>query len=109
MMRLELGSFPVEEVVFAAETRYRGGRLEVDRAQVRALAGRDPRIRAVEVDLARPGESVRLVNVIDVIEPRVKVAGPGVAYPGVAGRSMEPVGQGRTHRLAGLGVTMCAD
>jgi len=57
------------------------------------------------LDLARPGESVRVVNVIDVIEPRVTVSGPGVAYPGVCGRSMEPVGQGRTLRLTGAAVT----
>ena len=108
-MRLELASFPVENVIFSSETRWRDGILEINPEELLALARRDPRIQKVDLDLARPGESVRIVNVQDVIEPRVKVAGPGVAYPGVCGRPMETVGQGRTHRLAGIGVTLCAD
>ncbi len=40
----------------------------------------------------------------DVIEPRVKVEGPGVCYPGICGRDIATVGRGRTHRLAGMGV-----
>jgi glycine reductase len=106
---LELGAFPVDEIAFGSGTRYRDGRLEVDPEELLAIARRDPRIAGVALDLARPGESVRIVNVQDVVEPRLKVEGPGVAYPGVAGRSTETVGQGRTLRLAGLGVVTCAD
>jgi glycine reductase len=40
----------------------------------------------------------------DVIEPRIKVEGPGQCYPGICGRDIATVGQGRTHRLAGMGV-----
>jgi glycine reductase len=108
-VRLELGAFPVHEVVLGGATRYRDGRLEVDPDELLAIARRDPRITEVALDLARPGESVRIVNVQDVLEPRLKVDGPGVAYPGVAGRPTETVGRGRTHRLAGLGVVTCAD
>src|SRR5213594_3702900 len=107
--RLELGAFPVDEVAFGGATRYRDGRLEVDPEELLAIARRDPRITSVALDLARPGESVRIVNVQDVVEPRLKVEGTGVAYPGVAGRSTETVGQGRTLRLVGVGVVTCAD
>ena len=103
-MRLELGTFPVREVAFGPETRYRDGLLEIDRAGVLAAVRQNPRIRTAELELARPGESVRIWPVRDVIEPRVKVAGPGVAYPGVCGRPGTMVGEGRTHRLAGVGV-----
>lgn len=108
-MRLELGACPVHEVVLGSRTRYDDGRLEVDASEVLTIAGRDPCITRVDLDLARPGESVRIVNVQDVIEPRLKVEGPGVAYPAVCGRSVETVGQGRTLRLTGVGVVMCAD
>jgi glycine reductase len=103
-MRLELGSFPVTEVVFGARTRYDAGRLVVDREAALAAVREDPRIATADLDIARPGESVRIWPVRDVIEPRVKVAGPGVCYPGICGRDIATVGQGRTHRLAGLGV-----
>ena len=55
-MRLELGSFPVREVVFGDQTRWQEGRLEVDRAGVLAAVRRDPRLVRAELDLARPGE-----------------------------------------------------
>src|SRR5207253_2936486 len=62
------------------------------------------RIVTAELEIARPGESVRIWPVRDVIEPRIKVAGPGVCYPGICGRDIATVGEGRTHRLAGMGV-----
>ena len=103
-MRLELGTFPVRELAFGPETRYEGGALEIDRARVLAAVRQDPRIRTAELELARPGESVRIWPVRDVIEPRLKAQGPGVTYPGICGRAVGVVGQGRTHRLAGIGV-----
>lgn len=49
---------------------------------------------------ARPGESVRIAPVKDVIEPRVKVSGGGGIFPGVISK-VGQVGQGRTHALKG--------
>lgn len=103
-MRLELGTFPVRECRFGSRTRYASGILEIDREAVLAAVRRDPLVATVSLDIARPGEPVRIWPVRDVVEPRVKVSGPGVAYPGWFGRSIETVGRGRTHRLAGLGV-----
>ena len=103
-MRLELGTFPVREVHFGEGTRYDQGVLTVDRAGVLAAVREDPRIASADLEIARPGESLRIWPVRDVVEPRVKVEGPGVVYPGICGRSIDTVGQGRTHRLAGLGV-----
>jgi glycine reductase complex component B subunit alpha and beta len=104
-MRLEMGTFPVHEVVFGSRTRWQEGLLEIDRAGIRDLIRRDPRIATAELEVARPGESVRIWPVRDVIEPRIKVEGPGVVYPGICGRPITTVGQGRTHRLSGMGVT----
>ena len=103
-MRLELGSFPVTGITFGSRTAYAHGRLEVDRDAALAAVMRDPRIATADLAIARPGESVRIWPVRDVIEPRVKVEGPGVCYPGICGREVATVGQGRTHRLSGMGV-----
>ena len=103
-MRLEMGTFPVTEIAFGARTRYHAGRLEVDREAALAAVREDPRVVTADLLIARPGESVRIWPVRDVIEPRVKVEGPGVCYPGICGRDIATVGQGRTHRLAGMGV-----
>ena len=103
-MRLEMGTFPVRDVVFARQTRWQDGVMEIDREAVLDLILRDPRIATAELELAKPGESVRIWPVRDVIEPRIKVEGPGMVYPGICGRPIATVGQGRTHRLAGIGV-----
>lgn len=103
-MRLEMGTFPVREVTFGSQTRWHEGVLEISREELIELIRRDPRIAMAEIALARPGESVRIWPVRDVIEPRVKVEGPGTVYPGICGRPIATVGEGRTHRLAGIGV-----
>ena len=103
-MRLEMGTFPVSEVSFGSRTRWEDGLLEVCREELLAAVTEDPRIQKAELELALPGESVRIWPVRDVVEPRIKVQGPGVVYPGICGRPIATVGAGRTHRLAGIGV-----
>ena len=103
-MRLEIGTFPVHDVMFGAQTQWRDGRLEVARDKILDAVRSDPRIAKADLELAKPGESVRIWPVRDVVEPRVKGEGPGVVYPGICGRSITTVGEGRTHRLSGVGV-----
>jgi glycine reductase len=61
------------------------------------------------VDLVEPGEATRIIQMRDVIEPRVKVRGRGHVYPGVAGHPTDTVGDGETRRLAGFGVMICSE
>src|SRR5688572_3164698 len=103
-MRLELGTFPVHDARFGPRTRWSDGVLEIDREAALAAVREDVLVASARLELARPGESVRIWPVRDVVEPRVKVDGPGVTSPGWFGRSIETVGRGRTHRLGGLGV-----
>src|SRR5215468_1595783 len=103
-IRLEMGTFPVTSIDFGAHTAYDRGRLTVDRGAALAVVREDLRIVSAELEIAAPGESVRIWPVRDVIEPRIKVDGPGVCYPGICGRDITTVGRGRTHRLAGMGV-----
>ena len=106
-MQLVLGTFPVRDAAFGTRTRWADGFLEIDRERVREIAGSDPNVRAVDVDLTRPGEPTRIVNFVDAIEPRIKVEGDGQVYPGICGRSITPVGRGRTYRLGGFAVIEC--
>ena len=102
-MRLEVGSIFIKDVQFAAKTEVKGGVLYIDREVLVKETGADERIAAVEVFLAKPGESVRIIPVKDVIEPRVKVEGVGGLFPGFM-TGVEQVGGGRTHVLAGAAV-----
>ena len=108
-MRLELGSFPVDGATFGSQTRWHDDVLEVDRQELLDLVLQDSRIPSASIDIVRPGESVRVINRRALLEAKVKAAGPGTIYPGVCGRPVIPVGQGRTHRLSNLAVMLCMD
>jgi glycine reductase len=107
--RLELDSFPVHEVRTDGRTAWRDGVLDVDLDELLGLVRQDNRIDWASVDVARPGDSTRIVNVYDVWQPMVKVEGPGQTYPVVSGRASDPVGQGRTQRLDGVCVVECSN
>jgi len=102
-MRLELVSFEVDDVVFSSETRLEGTTLHVSKSELRDILLPNPYIEDIRVDVARPGESVRIVNAIDVVEPRDKASGPGVIFPGRLGPPTQ-AGSGTTNRLAGMAV-----
>ena len=100
-MRLDLASFPVEQLAFADRTHYHDGRLSINREQLRALLIEDPVIADVDLALVHPGDETRIVHVWDAVEPRYKVAGRGRVFPGFLG-APDTVGSGRTHRLSGM-------
>src|SRR5262245_5891586 len=105
--RLEVGVFPTHHVTFASETRYQDGTLSIDRAALLATLA-EPRVIAdLEIHLTYPGESCRIVHVLDAVAPIVKIHGRSTVYPGFFGTTM-PAGDGRTHLLQGVAVLVCA-
>lgn len=107
-MQLDLGSFPVKDLTFGSRTEFGDGLLTVNRDELRQMILTDHRITAAEIEIARPGESARVIHVCDAIEPRIKTLGAGACYPGVLG-PVETVGRGRTHRLSGMAVVLSAE
>ncbi len=102
-MKLELGKIHIQDIQFAETSRIEAGILYVCREAVEAVVLADEKIKAVSFDIARPGESVRITPVKDVIEPRVKVEGKGGIFPGVLSK-VETVGEGKTYALTGMAV-----
>ncbi|MFC1491615.1 glycine/sarcosine/betaine reductase component B subunit [Nitrospinota bacterium] len=100
-MRLEMGIFPVSDVVLGDRFAYREGTLTVDPAELRALALRDGALKDVSFHTAKPGDSVRITSVLDAVEPLYKVSGRSCAFPGFLGPA-RTAGDGRTHKLAGM-------
>ncbi len=98
-MRLELGTFPVTDIVFGARTRWADGILELNHDELLGPVLAEPNIVRAKLEIGKPGESTRIINYYDIVEPRVKVEGPGMVYPGRCGRPVDTVGEGRTHRL----------
>ncbi|HEX2289864.1 MAG TPA: glycine/sarcosine/betaine reductase component B subunit, partial [Pseudonocardiaceae bacterium] len=91
----------VRSVEIGASTRYERYQLVVDRDQAEALFA-DPALASVRAHSAAPGEQVRIIAPLDVVEPRTKGPGGGV-FPGW----MAPVNRkrdGDTHVLRGAAV-----
>src|SRR2546421_6583676 len=81
-MQLEVGSIHVDNLDFGARTALHDHTLVVDRDEIRRLVLEDTHFAGVDVQIARPGDSVRIIHALDVVEPRWKVAGPGGVFPG---------------------------
>ena len=105
---LELAAFAVSDTVAGAETSLREGVLTVDTAGLEAAAAGEPGLLGMSVTLVRPGEPVRVLNVLDAVEPAVKTSEPGTTFPGALG-ALAVAGVGRTHRLEGAAVLATAD
>ncbi|NLV75917.1 MAG: beta-aspartyl-peptidase [Tissierellia bacterium] len=102
-MRLELGHVLIKDVQFGDETKIDNGVLYVNKEELIALIKEDEHLEEVDVEIAKPGESIRITPVKDVIEPRVKVEGPGGIFPGVLSK-VDTVGSGKTNVLKGCAV-----
>ena len=102
-MRLELGHVLINDVQFGNETKIENGVLYVNKEELIALIKEDEHLKEVDVDIARPGENVRITPVKDVVEPRVKVEGPGGVFPGILSK-VDVVGSGKTNVLKGCAV-----
>src|ERR1043166_3720608 len=59
-----------------------GQTLTVNPEAIRKTLLHDSAFEDVTVNVAHPGESLRIVHVLDAVEPRVKTTGPGVALHG---------------------------
>ncbi len=92
----------VRALEIGERTSYSDGRLTVGEQSARELFG-DPALADVRLACTSPGESVRIVGVLDAIQPCSKGPGGGGVFPGLLGPAL-PVGRGETHVLRGAAV-----
>ncbi|MBQ6376025.1 MAG: glycine/sarcosine/betaine reductase component B subunit [Lachnospiraceae bacterium] len=100
-VKLEIGKIMIHDICFAETSSVRDGVLYVSGKELKDVALSEEHLKEAVFDIAKPGESVRITPVKDVIEPRVKVEGPGGIFPGVIS-SVETVGSGKTYALKGM-------
>ena len=102
-MRLEIGKININDLQFGSETKIENEVLYVNKDELLNKISNDDRIQSIKLDIAKPGEEIRIIPVKDVIEPRVKVEGKGGIFPGFISK-VDTVGSGRTHVLSGAAV-----
>lgn len=101
-MNLELRKIQIKDVVFGQENKIENDILNLNKGSLSDLIKEDKRIKEVDFDIAKPGQSVRILPVKDVIEPRAKLSGE--IFPGVFKDHMEEAGSGITYVLDGCAV-----
>lgn len=102
-MKLELHKVKINKLAWGDKTFARDGVLTVNKQELLSVISGDDRLARVDVDFAHPGESVRILPVKDVVEPRFKLEGPGGVFPGMVS-DVDTVGEGKTLVLSGAAV-----
>ena len=104
---LEIATFAVDEVVVGTQTGREADTLVVSPPQLAVGAG-EPALAEATVEVVRPGDPVRISNVLDAVLPSVAANLPDATFPGVLGASRDAAG-GRLHRLDGVAVLSVCD
>lgn len=102
-MKLELGNILINDVVLGEESKVEKNVLYINTQEIIDIVLEDEHLAECRVEIAKPGDSVRITPVKDVIEPRVKVDSTAGIFPGVINK-VDTVGEGRTHVLKGCEV-----
>src|SRR5437879_13839778 len=97
-MQLEMATFKVAEVKLGTQLRLRAGVLEVDPEGLRALLLADGQFEDVAIHIVKPGDNARVVHIVDVVEPRVRVSPLHSDFPGMLS-APRGAGSGSTNRL----------
>ncbi len=102
-MKLELGNIFIKDVRFGSISKVEDGVLYVNQDDLANYLLEDENIKSVAFEVAKPGESTRILPVKDVIEPRVKLGSEAGIFPGIVSK-VNTVGSGRTNALKGMAV-----
>ncbi|MGH9124555.1 MAG: glycine/sarcosine/betaine reductase component B subunit [Acidimicrobiales bacterium] len=92
----------VRQVAFGDRTSFADGVLTVAAGEAARLVD-DSALADIRLSWTSPGESVRIVKVLDAVEPRTKGPGGAGIFPGFLGPA-RPQGLGETHVLRGVAV-----
>jgi glycine reductase complex component B subunit alpha and beta len=104
-MELESLDYTVEDLHWGERSALNGESLSVSVADLQEQINELTRGIHIDYELARPGESKRIVHVLDTVLPIAKLTGPSLTFPGFDGPA-DLVGSGQTMRLKNLLVTV---
>ena len=104
-MELTLLDYSLADVQWSERTLLTHGSLQICVADLQKLLADLSHGIQVDCQLARPGESKRIVHVLDTVLPIAKLADDASTFPGFAGAA-QLVGTGQTVRIKNLLVTV---
>src|SRR4030042_35382 len=80
LMKLDLEMLDIKDIQCVKKTVIDNGVLFINRQELQELLQKDKKFSHVDIELAHPGEKIRIVHVTEVIEPRAKSAGSGMDF-----------------------------
>lgn len=101
--RLQIDYVRVNKVQFGQKTSLEEGVLTVCKEELIDLV-KNELFGTLDIKLAVPGESCRILGIHDIMQPRCKADAPETSYPGIWGK-LAPMGEGRTVALKGVVVS----
>ncbi len=104
-MELELFDYSIDELRWGERTALTGKSLSVYAPDLRELLKDLSHDIHVDYEIARPGESKRIVHVLDTVLPIAKLSGHATTFPGFDSPA-QLVGTGKTLRIRNLLVTV---
>ncbi len=104
-MELELLDFSVDALEWADRSALEGRRLNLSLSEIQDQIKDLTRDINVTAELARPGESKRIIHVLDTFLPIAKIHDEQRTFPGID-RPARLVGTGQTERLRNVLVTV---
>ena len=104
-MKLEIQSIDIHDVQPGSKTYAKNRVLYVHLKELEEILLKDRRLKSVDIHLVYPGDKVRMVNLMDVVQPRCKIDKVEADFPGFIGR-LQLAGEGRTRSLRGVGVVV---
>jgi glycine reductase complex component B subunit alpha and beta len=104
-MELELLDYSIDELRWGERTALTGNSLSVYAPDLQELLKDLSHDIHVDYEIARPGESKRIVHVLDTVLPIAKLSGHATTFPGFDGPA-QLVGTGNTIRIRNLLVTV---
>lgn len=106
-MKLTMENLEVKDIQFADTTHFCDGTLFVSKEEMFDYVKDEPLLKELEINIVRPGDSARVIEVLDAVEPRCKVGDEFDNWPGHLSESFKTAGQGVTRALKGMSMLTC--
>lgn len=102
-MKLTLAYYHIRNIRFDKKTEIKDGVLFINQDELRSLLLNDENFSNIEIEIAHPGEMTRIINVLDIVDPRKKVSEDSEVFPGWIGK-LGLVGSGKTNVMRNVSI-----
>ena len=102
-MKLTLAHYHIRNVKFDKRTEIKDEVLFINHDELKSLLLNDKNFSNIEIEITHPGEMARIINVLDIVDPRKKVSEDSEVFPGWIGK-LGLVGLGKTNVLRNVSI-----